>query len=77
MRFPSKVVPVAESTFAHFIPILEALEGKRYTPASLYMKIKPAEKRPAVEEYLDALTCLYALGKIELDPELGVLQRAR
>lgn len=74
MKFPSKVVPFAESTFVHFIPILTALEDKQYTPLSLYTKLD-ARRRPNLPEYIDALTCLYALRKIELDSELGVLHR--
>lgn len=76
MKFPSKVVPFAESTFSYFVPILKALENKQYTPLSLYTKI-PARQRPDLPEFIDALTCLFALQKIELDPDLGVLRRAR
>ncbi|WP_277035134.1 ABC-three component system middle component 7 [Propionimicrobium lymphophilum] len=75
MKFPSKVVPVERSTFAFFAPILQELNGKSYTPLSLYTKIKQA-KRPPLDEYIDALTCLFALGKITLDTETGVLSCA-
>lgn len=75
MRFPSKVVPVSDSTFAIFVPILKTLADKRYTPLSLYVKMQPKQKRASLPEFLDALTCLYALNKIELDPETGVLSR--
>lgn len=74
MKFPSKVVHFAESTFAYFAPILTALEGKQFTPLSLYTKL-PAYRRPDLPEYIDALTCLFALHKIELDGNLGVLRR--
>lgn len=74
MKFPSKVVPFAESTFAYFAPILTAIEDKQYTPLSLYTKL-PTYRRPDLPEYIDALTCLFALRKIELDSDLGVLRR--
>lgn len=72
MKFPSKVVPVGRSTLAFFSPILKELNGKSYTPLSLYTKIQQT-KRPPIDEYIDALTCLFALGKITLDTETGVL----
>ena len=74
MKFPSKVVPFAESTFTYFAPILTALEGKQYTPLTLYNKLLPY-RRPDLPEYIDALTCLFALHKIELDSDMGVLRR--
>lgn len=73
MKFPSKVVPFSESTFAYFVPILTALEDKQYTPLSLYTQL-PKYRRPELPEYIDALTCLFVLRKIELDNGLGVLR---
>ena len=74
MKYPSKVAPFEKSTFSYFLPILKALSGHQYTPLSLYTKI-PKNRRPSIDEYIDALTCLYAIGKIELDREMGVLRR--
>lgn len=74
MKYPSKAVPFEKSTFSYFVPILEALNEHQYTPLNLYTKI-PINKRPTTDEYIDALICLYILGKIALNEELGVLSR--
>lgn len=74
MKYPSKAVPFEKSTFSYFVPILKALNGHQYTPLTLYTKI-PINKRPTTDEYIDSLLCLYALGKIDLNEELGVLYR--
>lgn len=71
MRLPSKVTPFSKSTIAHFPAILEPLESEELTPSELYKKAK--SKCGGMSGYLDALDCLYALGKIEITPE-GMLR---
>lgn len=68
MRFPSKVTSYKESTIALFLVILIQLEKKDLTPSELYKKVK--NKVSVVQEYLEILDCLYALGKIELEGEV-------
>ncbi|VEI13882.1 ABC-three component system middle component 7 [Trueperella bialowiezensis] len=75
MKYPSKVVPFNESTLVFFAPILKALGNKTLQPAKLYTKI-PKANRPSLDEYVDALTCLFALGRIELDQQTGMVHRA-
>lgn len=71
MRLPSKVTPFAERTLAALPPILSCLAQGEPTPRSLYAKC--GQDVGGVTEFVDALDCLYALGKIELTAE-GVLR---
>lgn len=74
MKYPSKVIPFNKSTFSYFTSILQTLGAHQYTPLSLYTKIS-LNKRPTIDEYIDALACLCLLNKIKLDEKLGVLNR--
>lgn len=67
MRYPSKVTPFSESTISRFPIVLEALENDNLTPRELYRKI--GKKVGGMDDYLDVLDSLYALGKIERLPE--------
>lgn len=71
MKFPSKVTPYQASILAKFPVVLSCLETEDMTPDILYKKVK--SKVSDVGEFLEILDCLYALGKIELYPEGGVL----
>lgn len=67
MKLPSKVTPFSKSTIAHFPAILESLESEELTPSELYSKNK--RKFGDMADFIDALDCLYALGKIEITSE--------
>ena len=71
MGFPSKVTTFAESTLAALPSILNYLAQGELTLRSLYAKC--SQDVGDVAEFVDALDCLYALGKIELTAE-GVLR---
>lgn len=71
MKFPSKVTPYQASILAKFPAVLSCLEIEDMKPDVLYKKVK--SKVSDVGEFLEILDCLYALGKIELYPEGGVL----
>lgn len=71
MKFPSKVTPYQASILAKFPVVLSCLEAEDMKPDMLYKKVK--SKVSDVGEFLEILDCLYALGKIELYPEGGVL----
>ena len=68
MKFPSKVTPYKASILAKFPAVLSGLE----TEDVLYRKVK--SKVADVGEFLEILDCLFALGKIELNEEEGVLR---
>lgn len=71
MKFPSKVTPYQASILAKFPAVLSCLENEDLKPDDLYKKVK--SKIADVGEYLEILDCLYALGKIELREEGGML----
>lgn len=64
MRLPSKVTPYSQSTLSQFPPILTHLSDQDLSPATLYKKVK--SKFADVDEFVDTLDCLFALGQIEL-----------
>ena len=71
MRFPSKVTPYQASILAVFPYILSLLQKEPLTPGVLYKRTKNRVKD--ITEFLDILDCLYALGKIDIDCERGLL----
>ncbi|MGQ4533410.1 ABC-three component system middle component 7 [Dermabacteraceae bacterium P13138] len=68
-------MPFNESTLAYFVPIMKALGNSTFQPSKLYTKIEKVN-RPSLDEYVDALTCLFALGRIDLDEQTGMVHRA-
>ena len=71
MKFPSKVTPYQASVLAKFPTILCCLEMEDMKPSALYKKVK--SEVSDIGEFLEILDCLYALGKIELYWEGGLL----
>lgn len=67
MRLPNKVTSYSNSIFAWFPDILELLEQKDMTPKELF-EHSTANKKD-MSDFLSALDCLFALGKIELIEE--------
>jgi len=69
MKFPNKVVPLKDSLLIKFPIILNLLKEENLTTLELYNKSK--KKLNGVVEFIDVLTCLFALGKIDyLDDEV-------
>ena len=64
MRFPNKVISYNESVISKFPLILELLQKRDYAVTELFDKIK---MRVEIEDYMDALDSLYALGRIEIN----------
>ena len=71
MRLPNKVTSYSNSIFAWFPDILELLEQKDMSPKELFEN-STANKKD-MGDFLSALDCLFALGKIELIEEGGAL----
>ena len=71
MRFPSKVTPYSDSILAKFPIILSALEKEDLTPTALYTKVKT--KISDIGELVEIIDCLFALGKVVILEEEGVL----
>ena len=72
MRLPSKVNSFSESVVALFTPILEKLEKRDMTPHELLVATRT--KVPEISIFLDALDCLYKLGRIEIPEGTEVLR---
>lgn len=67
MRLPNKVTSYKKSIFPKLPVILNFLKIKDYTVTTLYENIK---EQMTVNEYIDALDCLYALGSITMYKEV-------
>ncbi len=72
MRFPSKVTPYQDSILAKFPIVLYELEKGDLTPDALYSKVKN-KKIDDIGELVEILDCLFALRKVEMLAEEGVL----
>lgn len=72
MRLPNKVIPYTNSVIALFPDILEALAQQDMSPKELFEVT--AFRKKDMADFLSALNCLFALGKIELIEEGRVLR---
>jgi len=72
MRLPNKVTSYANSVIARFPDILEALTQRDMSPKELFELTTSGKKD--MGDFLSALDCLFALGKIELIEEGRVLR---
>jgi hypothetical protein len=71
---PSKVNSFSDSVIAIFAPILEELQKRDMTPHDLLEATRTRVSEISV--FLDALDCLYKLGKIEIPEGTEVLRYA-
>lgn len=63
MRLPNKAIPYSQSVIARFPQILEIVSQKDISPKELLEQANTGKQDMA--DFLSALDCLYALGKIE------------
>lgn len=63
MKFPNKVVSVPKSVIGNMLLIMEQIEGSELSIKLLLIKLK---SKMGMVEMIDALTCLYAIGRIEI-----------
>ncbi len=71
MRLPNKVTPYKKSVIAYFPSILSLLKKGDMSLKILYEEIIIEEKD--MGDFLSAIDCLFALGKIGLNEERGSL----
>lgn len=71
MKLPNKVTSYSESTLSRLTPILAALAMGNKTVVEVYKDTYVYFQ--SLEEYVDALDCLFAIGRIEYIEESGVL----
>ncbi len=74
MRLPNKVISYSNSIVSRFPDILEALMHRDMSPKELFELTTSGKKN--MGDFLSALDCLFALGKIELIEEGKVLRYA-
>lgn len=72
MRLPNKVISYSNSIVSRFPDILEALMHRDMSPKELFELTTSGKKN--MGDFLSALDCLFALGKIELIEEGKVLR---
>ena len=72
MLLPNKLFSYEESILSRFPVMLSVLEEKPMRVSELYKKMNDYVE--SVNDFIEILDCLYALGKIELDGEEGVLK---
>lgn len=70
MKLPNKAISYKKSVLPLFPIILDTLHNSYYSPRELYQKL--IKKIDNITQFTDAVTCLYALGKIDMT-ENGVL----
>ncbi len=71
MKFPNKVTSYKESVLSKLTPILDLLSRKNMQIYEIYIETK--EQYSSCSDFIDALDCLFALGKIEYLDDEGVL----
>lgn len=73
MLLPNKIVPYEKSVIFFFPVILKVMKKhKVITPLALFNAVK--KELPDVSTFIDVLDCLYAIGKISLDEDRGILK---
>lgn len=73
IRLPSNLYRFDESILADFVTIMRNLGEEPTRVDVLHERLSPIM---ATEDYIDALTLLLTLGKVELDGSKGVITRA-
>ena len=72
MQMPNKLFTYRESVLSKFPAILKNIEHGSCGVAELYQKVQ--KDVSGICEFMEALDCLYAPGKIEYDDEQEVLK---
>ena len=72
MLLPNKLIPYDQSILSKMQIILKEIDNHPIPVHELYKRVK--KKMSGVNEFIDALDCLYALGKIEFDEKEKVLR---
>lgn len=70
MRFPNKVNRYKSTVIYQMVQVINALDAEM-KPASLFVRLS---KRMGAKDFYEALSCLYALGKVEFN-EKGELRK--
>jgi len=72
MLLPNKLFSFDESILSQFPMVLATLQESPMSVSGLYLKVK--NRIVSVNDYIEILDCLFALGKIDYDDEEGMLK---
>ncbi len=70
IRLPNKLYSFQESVLADFVPIQRRLENRRLRVVDLYAELAGVM---SAQDFVEALTLLLALKRVELDATEGVV----
>lgn len=67
MNFPNKFIPVPQSVIGNMLLLMEQIKGKEISLDILQNKLK---YKMEIDDMIEALTCLYAIGRVEIKNNL-------
>ena len=67
MNFPNKFIPVPQSVIGNMLLLMEQIKGKEISLDILQNKLK---YKVEIDDMIEALTCLYAIGRVEIKNHL-------
>lgn len=67
MNFPNKFIPVPQSVIGNMLLLMEQIKGKEFSLDILQNKLK---YKMEIDDMIEALTCLYAIGRVEIKKHL-------
>lgn len=67
MNFPNKFIPVPQSVIGNMLLLMEQIKGKEISLDILQNKLK---YKMGIDDMIEALTCLYAIGRVEIKNHL-------
>lgn len=63
-NFPNKFIPASHSILSNMLKVMQTLPDNGITIDALRIKLT---RQMDIADIVDALTCLYAIGSIEID----------
>ena len=67
MNFPNKFIPVPQSVIGNMLLLMEQIKGEEISLDILQNKLK---YKMEIDDMIEALTCLYAIGRVEIKNHL-------
>lgn len=67
MNFPNKFIPVPQSVIGNMLLLMEQIKGKEISLDTLQNKLK---YKMGIDDMIETLTCLYAIGRVEIKNHL-------
>ena len=67
MNFPNKFIPVPQSVIGNMLLLMEQIKGQEISLDILQNKLK---YKMEIDDMIEALTCLYAIGRVEIKNHL-------